>query len=224
MALEHWLLELAEARPHELDRILIDILQKSDSAALTAVIASVATAFPHMAGETLLVLLQSRPCIELDHMRCISESHASSVLGFTSQLDTLNKAYEEERKKANTLPHRQRDLEQVIVNLQRGPFASRVHELLDRYRSEMPPLEEQNETDRIWRLALHRMDLRQYTVTEHIAEAPVDSEGLISSEDSRKYIRLDPNEPEPDVKEMVEQNASWLQAINARSRTFGVGT
>ena len=67
MALEHWLLELAEARPHELDRTLIDILQKSDSAALTAVIASVATAFPHMTDEILLVLLQSRPCIELDH-------------------------------------------------------------------------------------------------------------------------------------------------------------
>ena len=223
MALEHWLLELAEARPHELDRILIDILQKSDSAALTAVIASVATAFPHMAGETLLVLLQSRPCIKLDHMRCISESHASSVLGFTSQLDTLNKAYEEERKKANTLPHRQRDLELVSLYLQRGPFASRVHELLDKHRSEMPPLEEQNEVDRIWRLALQRMDLRQYTVTEHIAEAPVDSEGLISSEDSRKYIRLDPNEPEPDVKEMVEQDDSWLQAIDARLRLSGWG-
>ena len=216
MALEHWLLELAEARPHELDRILIDILQKSDSAALTAVIASVATAFPHMAGETLLVLLQSRPCIELDHMRCISESHASSVLGFTSQLDTLNKAYEEERKKANTLPHRQHDLEWVILNLQLGPFASRAHEVLDRHRAEMPPLEEQTEGDRIWRLALQRMDLRQYTVSEHIVEAPVDSEDLISSEDSRKYIRLDPNEPEPDVKEMVEQNASWFQARNAR--------
>ena len=218
MALEHWLLELAEARPHELDRILIDILQKSNSAALTAVIASVATAFPHMAGETLLVLLQSRPCIELDRMRCISESHASSVLGFT-----LNKAYEEERKKANTLPHRQHDLEWVILNLQLGPFASRAHEVLDRHRAEMPPLEEQTEGDRIWRLALQRMDLRQYTVSEHIAEAPVDSEDRVSSEDSRKYIRLDPNEPEPDVKEMVEQNDSWLQARNDRLRPSGWG-
>ena len=216
MALEHWLLESAEAHPHELDRILIDILQKSDSTALTAVIASVATAFPHMAGETLLVLLQSRPCIELDHMRCISESHASSVLGFTSQLDTLNKAYEEERKKANTLPHRQRDLEWVSLNLQLGPFAPRVHEILDGHQAEMPPLDEQTEGDRIWRLALQRMDLRQYTVSEHIAEAPVDSEAHVSSEDSRKYIRLDPNEPEPDVKKMVEQNASWLQDIDAR--------
>ena len=223
MALEHWLLELAEARPHELDRILIDILQKSDSAALTAVIASVATAFPHMTGEILLVLLQSRPCIELDHYRLISESRASSMLKFTSQLDALNKAYEEERKKANTLPHRQRDLELVSLYLQRGPFASRVHELLDRHRSEMPPLEEQNEVDRIWRLALQRMDLRQYTVSEHIAEAPVDSEDRVSSEDSRKYIRLDPNEPEPDVKEMVEQNASWFQAINDRLRLSGWG-
>ena len=126
MALEHWLLELAEARPHELDRVLLEILQKSDSVALTAVVTSVATAFPHTVDETILVLLQSRPCIELDRHRLISESHASSMLEFTSQLDVSNKAYEEERKKANARPHRQRDLEWVSLYLQRGPFASQV--------------------------------------------------------------------------------------------------
>ena len=154
MALEHWLLELAEARPHELDRILIDILQKSDSAALTAVVASVATAFPHVAGETILVLLQSRPCIELDRQRLISEPQASSMLEFASRLGALNKIYEEERKKADARPHRQRDLEWVILNLQSGPFASRVREILDKHRSEMPQLEEQNEADQRRRLAL----------------------------------------------------------------------
>ena len=216
MALEHWLLELAEARPHELDRILIDILQKSDSAALTAVVASVSTAFPHVAGETILVLLQSRPCIELDRQRLISEPQAPSMLEFASRLGALNKIYEEERKKSDARPHRQRDLEWVSLNLQLGPFAPRMHEILDGYQAAMPPMEEQTEGDRIWRLALQRMDLRQYTVSEHIAEAPVDSEDHVSSEDSRKYIRLDPNEPEPDIKEMVEQNASWLQDIDAR--------
>ena len=223
MALEHWLLELAEAHSHELDEILIDILRRSDSAALTAVIASIATAFPHMAGETILVLIQVRSCIELDRHRLISESQASSMLGFMSQLGFSNKAYEEERKKANALPHRQHDLEWVVLNLQLGPFALRVHEILDGYRADMPPPEEQNGVDRIWRLALQRMDLRQYTVSEHIAEAPVDSEDLVPSEDRRKYIRLDPNEPEPDVKEMMEKNASWFQARNARLRLSGWG-
>lgn len=215
MALEHWLLELAEAHSHELDEVLLDILRRSDSAALTAVVASAATAFPHAAGETLLVLLRSRPCIQLDRQRVAHEASPPSSWSML-QLDARNKSYEKERKEADARPHRKRDLECAILNLQLGPFAPRVHEILDGYQAEMPPLEEQTEGDRIWRLALHRMDLRQYTVSEHIAEAPVDSEDHVSSEDSRKYIRLDPNEPEPDVKEMVEQNASWLQGIDAR--------
>ena len=215
MALEHWLLELAEAHSHELDEVLLDILRRSDSAALTSVVASAATAFPYAAGEALLVLLRSRPCIQLDRQRVVREASRPSSWSMP-QLDARNKIYEGERKKADAHPHRRRDLECVILNLQLGPFASRVHEVLDKHRAEMPPLEEQTEGDRIWRLALQRMDLRQYTVSEHIAEAPVDSEDHVSSEDSRKYIRLDPNEPEPDIKEMVEKNDSWLQDIDAR--------
>jgi hypothetical protein len=52
MALERWLLELAEAQPRGLDAVLLQILRQSDSAALTAVVASVATAFPPASGET----------------------------------------------------------------------------------------------------------------------------------------------------------------------------
>ena len=33
---------------------------------------------------------------------------------------------------ANGLPHRSRDLEATIANLQLGPFAPRVHAILDR--------------------------------------------------------------------------------------------
>ena len=145
------------------------------------------------------------------------------MLKFTSQLDALNKVYEEERKKANTLPHRQRDLEWVILNLQLGPFASRAHEVLDRHRAEMPPLEEQTAGDRIWRLALQRMDLRQYTAEEGIAEAAVDSEDPTSPEASRRYIRFNPNEPEPDIREMLDQDGAWFQALNAGLGLSGWG-
>ena len=167
MALERWLLEFAEAHPRELDAVLLHILKQSDSAALTAVVASVATAFPHASGETLLVLLRSPLCILLDRQRLVNESQAPSMLsGLMPQLDARNKVYDEERKEADAYPHRHHDLETAIANLQLGPFAARVHEILDRYRAEMPPVEEQDEDDRIWRLAVHRMDLRQYTVAE----------------------------------------------------------
>ena len=171
MALEHWLLELAESCSHELDRVLLYILLKSDSAALTSVVASVATAFPYAAGETLLVLLRSRPCIQLDSQRVVHEASPPSSWPIF-QLNARNEIYKEERKKADALPHRKRDLENAIVNLQLGPLMPRVHEILDRYRAEMLPPQEQDDNDRVWRLALHRMDLRQYKVAEDITEVP----------------------------------------------------
>ena len=114
------------------------------------------------------------------------------------------------------VPIGRRDLECAIIDLQRlGPLMPRVHEILDRHRAEMPPPEEQDDNDRVWRLALHRMDLRQYKTEEDTAEATADSEDSDSPEDSRRYIRFNLNEPSPDIREMLEQDGAWLQALNA---------
>lgn len=217
MALEHWLLEYAEAHPDELDQTLLNILQRSTSGALTAVVASVATAFPHSAGETLLVLLRSRLCILLDRQRLVNESQTPTAL--TSILPVLNaidKIYEQERKQTDTRPHRRRDLEAAIFNLQLGLFAPRVHEILDQHRAGMPSLEEQNEEDQLWRLAIHRMDIRQYSVTENAAEIPPSLEGSAPSEDSQNYIYLKLNDPDSDLKEMTEQSSGEFETINAK--------
>jgi hypothetical protein len=217
MALERWLLEFAEARTRELDAVLLLLLKQSDSAALTAVAASVATAFPHASGETLLVLLGSPLCIRLDRNRLAHESQApSTMLGLMPRLNNRHKAYEEERKEADALQHRSRDLETAITNLQLGPLRPRVYEILDRYRAEMPPVEEQEEEDRIWRLSMHHMDLRQYTVAEDSPEVPAPAEGQKPPEDRRQYLRLDLKVPEPDVKEMVDESAAKFQAMNVR--------
>jgi hypothetical protein len=216
MALERWLLELAEARPRELDTVLLYILQQSDSAALTAVVASVATAFPHASGEALMVLLRSRECILLDRQRLASEVQAPSrSASLIPQLNARNKVYDEERKEADALPHRHHDLEAASANLQLGPLAPRVHEILNQHRAEMPPVEEQDDGDRVWRLAMHRMDLRQYTVVDDAAEAHIAPEDGRAPDEKRRFVRLDPNEPERDVKEMVEQSAAGLQVMNA---------
>ncbi|RPI54159.1 MAG: hypothetical protein EHM56_06520 [Chloroflexi bacterium] len=132
------------------------------------------------------------------------------------QLNAGNKIYQSERAEADAYPHRQRDLESAIVNLQLGPLAPRVREILDQHRAELPPVEGQTEEDRIWRLAMHRMDLRQYSISEDVVKASVDPEDDASPEDSQQYIRLDLKEPEPDVKEMAEQSTAEFQATNAR--------
>lgn len=218
MALEHWLLEFAEARPRDLDNLLLHILRHGDSAALTAVVASVATAFPQSAGETLLVLLRSQWCVLLDRIRLMNESQAPSKLPLP-RLDPGNKTYDEERKSSDAKSHRLRDLEIAIANLQLGPFAQRVRELLDQLRADMPPIKEQSEEDRAWRLAIHRMDLRQYAVAEEeaAADAPktaVTENGADSSPAGPQQIRLELKPPEPDVKEMVDQSTVQFQAFN----------
>jgi hypothetical protein len=217
MALERWLLEFAKAHPRGLEVPLLYILKQSNSAALTSVVASVATAFPHASPETLLVLLSCPLCILLDRGRLAHESGATSKIhGMLPRLSARNNVYEEERKQADSLPHRSRDLEMAIANLQLGPLAPPVQGILDRHRAEMPPVEAQKEEDRIWRLAMHRMDLRQYTVAVDAPEVPIVAGGHKPPEDGRQYVRLDLNVPEPDVKEMVDQSAAQLEAMNAR--------
>jgi hypothetical protein len=217
MALERWLLELAETYPHELDAVLLDILRRSDSAALTAVVASVATAFPHESGETLLVLLRSPMCILLDRQRMASETHTSVLLGLIPQTRAENRIYEEERRATGSLTHRQRDLENAIANLQLGPLVARVHEILDQHRAVLPPVSEQDDDSRVWRLAIHRMDLRQYDVTEGTGENATAIDDATSPEPVQHYMHLDPKEPDPDVQEMVEKNAAKFKIMNSRA-------
>jgi hypothetical protein len=216
MAVERWLLEFAETHPRDLDAVLLDILRRSDSAALTAVVASVATAFPHASGEALLVLLRSPMCIALDRQRMVAESHASSrVLGLMLPGRAENRIYDHERKDADTKPHRRYDLETAIANLQLGPLAVRVHEILDQHRVALPPISQQDESHRVWRLSMHRMDLRQYAVKEEVAADTVAATDMYT-EPGPRYVRLEANEPEPDVKEMVEESAAKFGALNAR--------
>ena len=215
MALELWLLELAENDTKHIDNILLKILQESKSVALTAVVASVATAFPHAAGETLLVLLSSSDCVFLDRQRMVYESQTPSLIyACFPQFDYRKKIYEEERKQSDARPHRRYDLEMAILNLQCGPLAPRVQETLDRHRSQLPPEEEQDESHRIWRLSLHRMDLRLYTVAK-VEEAIQGGNGA-ESQSSKQRVLFNLNVPDPDIKEMTVQAESQHKAMSAR--------
>lgn len=215
MALEKWLLEFASKYPEQLDAILVDILHRSESAALAAVVASVATAHPHASGEALLVLLNAPHYIAFDRGRMAGESQASALSGMFPQLRADNKVYEEERKEANQLPHRGQDLEAAITNLQLGPLSPRVHAILDRYLAALPPKPEQGKSDLLWRLAIHRMDFRQYTVSDTSTPEVADAE-TNAGEPAKRYVRLEPNTPDPDVQAMVDESAAQYSASNAR--------
>ncbi|MEW6229518.1 MAG: AAA family ATPase, partial [Bacillota bacterium] len=218
MALERWLFDLGESRPEELDSTLLEILRQSDSAALTAVVASVATAFPQAAGEALLVLLSCRECIELDRIRLASEANSTSrVASALPRVDPSDDIYVDERTKSDTRPHRRHDLEIAICQLQFGPLAPRVQEMLDQHRAALSPENERVEDDRVWRLALHRMDMRQYEVANPgEGEDKEESEYRSSDGDGTTVVLLKPRDPAPDVKEMVDKAAARSEYICAR--------
>ena len=217
MALERWLLAIGESNPNDLDELLTSILRRSDSAALTAVVAAAATAYARLCPETVIVLLSSRDCILLDRARFAAEPQAAALTAMPFWGDATNRAYDNERKQSNALPHRTHDLETAVANVQLGPHCARVHELIDRHRADMPPIAEQTNDDRVWRLALHRMDLRQYT-----AAAPYRGEGGVGEDEDtgdeteRKTIRLELAAAQPDVEEMVERSTRASAVINAR--------
>ncbi len=215
MALEKWLIEFAGKYPEQLDAVLVDILRQSKSAALAAVVASVATAYPHASSEALLVLLSAPDYIRFDRGRMAGESQASALSGMLPQLRADNRVYEEERKEANRLPHRGRDLEVAIANLQLGLFAPRVHTILDRHLSALPPKSEQDKSDLMWRLAIHRMDFRQYTVAETNRPEHLDAEAD-ASEPAKRYLWLEPKAPDLEVQAMVDESATQYSASNAR--------
>src|SRR6185436_3455397 len=124
-----------------------------------------------------------------DRGRMGGEQQNSALSGIFPQHSADNKAYEEERKEADRLPHRSQDLETAIANLQLGPLASRVHALLDRHIAALPPKSEQDKSDLMWRLAIHRMDVRQYSISDTSKTETSDTDGN-AGESATQYIRL----------------------------------
>lgn len=215
MAFEKWLLDYAKSHPEGLDAVLLKILQRSDSAALAAVVASVATAHPRRSGEALLVLLSVQDYIEIDRSRMAGEDQASSLTGLFPTFRAENKIYEEERKASNALPHRQHDLEAAIANLQLGPLAPRVHAIIDRYIAALPGPDKRNEHDLTWQLALHRMDFRQYDVA-HDQPAVGETSAADGEGSAKNYIRLEPKPPAPEVQQLIDESTKKMGEMNTR--------
>lgn len=221
MAFEKWLLDYAHSRPEGLDVVLLEILQRTDSAALAAVVASVATAHPHQSGETLLVLLSVRDYVEIDRSRMAAEQQISSLTGMFPTLGE-NKIHEEERKLSNALPHRKHDLEAAIANLQLGFLAPRVHAIIDKYIAALPLSEKRNKHDLTWHLALHRMDLRQYDVAD-VQPALNTTSAADGEEPSKSYISLEPKPPAPEVQQLIDESTKELGEMHARLGIYNWG-
>ena len=213
MALELWLFEAAEACPKDLDSILLSILRQSNNVALTAVVASLANAYPSAAVESLLVLLSSRECILLDKLRMVADRSPLSSWQFP-RLDSKNDIYHDERKQSDALPHRKLELEVAILTIQMGHSAERVQQILDQHRDALSLTDNPNEMIRIWQLSLHRMDLRRYQASIESLKVSNPEQGGEELQQVQR-IRFDLVAAEPDLETMISQSAAQHSEVNS---------
>lgn len=193
MALEAWALEMIE-RPQaeEFVKGRLDwILQNTNNVSLISVVASVCMAQPSKTGETNLALLGCRDFFDYDRQRLGVEFHSFAPGG----MGLHEKLFQEERLASNKLPHRRRDLEKFTLDLQLGTLRDRVWAILDQHLADLPPLDQQDDGDRIWRLCLSRMDLRKY---EHTG---VTQDG---------YSQIQMRQPESDIQAVIDRSAPEL--------------
>lgn len=209
MALERWLLELCQRKPDQVEARLMYLLTQSNNVGITAVVASVAIAHPTLAGIAGPVLLTSPELIEMDRARMVHDYHPVGRFFDGIPANSAEHAvFNQERKESDSLAHRHHDLEYLAIQLQTGPQKSRVWEVLDNYERRLPPTDQQTEADKLWRLALLRMDLRKYEVKAQM-------------EDGKQLIG--PKQPDPEVQAVLNAHSPKQQAFENRMRLVSWG-
>lgn len=114
MALEKFLLQCGNDFDSSLvEKILLDILSKSKSSMLTAVVASVVVAYPDKFFNIACILYQSLEYIAADNLRGLSETHVMSISS-----GKYPAFYQQVQYQSNQLPHRKMTLEQICFNYQ----------------------------------------------------------------------------------------------------------
>src|SRR5260370_10989478 len=193
MALEKRLLGKAERRDPELPELLTDLLRRSNNVAVTAVVASVATAHYTVAGPAAVSLLTNPMFFHWDRGRFVHDMNNPSIT--VSRMwparDTEQACYDWERGESAKLPHRKHHLEALAIMLQATLLRQEVLRVIDAYKAELQPEENQDEEDKLWRLLLHRIDTRTFVVSG-------------ATEDGRPVFQA--SDPEPDIRAVVERH------------------
>ena len=108
--------------------------------------------------------------------------------------------YLDERRVANTLPHRREHLEHMILKAQLGPGRTHIFPVLDALNAEIAQIPSNNVTDEVQtaRLILHRIDARNLR-----AEASPDVPG---------QVLLEPSPPPPELQQHLDATAEQMRS------------
>ncbi len=189
MALENWLISIAEAPENNktLEWIFDYILRHSNSVMPTSVLASIATAFPDKSGKAALPLLRTSSLYEWDLIRCGTERTALGAPHMPG--DPYWQIYSKERNTANKRPWRVESLENLVTRLQFTELRTEIFSILDSFKANISELCK-DENDDAWRFRLNRIDLRNCKLQE---------------DKNNRRILVVPQELQPDLKEKQEE-------------------
>ena len=190
MALEKWLLEVAEKFPEILlNKFCLFLLKNSNNVAVTATVLSVVEAYPEKLFDISCVLLRTKEIFHYDISRRTSENTANFLKGYQPGVEVFNR----ERTESNNRKFRKTTFEQVILNYQterENLSAEEFHRRMSiLYRNIDQTTKDMENWDLTYRYAYYRMDLRCFTKDPEIIETR-----------DRKYVRLRPQMPH----EMIE--------------------
>lgn len=206
MALEKHLLELAKANC-DLSAISKDLIARSNSIAVTAVIASVAMAYPEAVGDVALIFLNHNLFFDLDRSRYV---HDQSFFDIGEVMyDHIQRLHHRERIESSKLPHRNEHLESLTLKLQTGPLRDRVWEIIDEWNEELQEIEDQTEEIKLLRFRFHRIDLRNFTVKRTL-------------DDGR--VMFTATEPAADIVQVISESAPSMVAKNEAAELVVWGT
>src|SRR5260370_2277556 len=199
MALEKRLLGEGERRDGERAGVLACLLRRRKNVGVTAVVANVATAHYTVAGAAAVSLLTNPMFFHWDRGRFVHDMNNPSIT--VSRMwparDTEQACYDWERGESAKLPHRKHHLEDLAIMLQATLLRQEVLRVIDAYKAELQPEENQDEEDKLWRLLLHRIDTRNFVVSD-------------TTEDGRPIFQA--SEPEADIRAVIERHRPRSEA------------
>lgn len=174
MGLETYLLEVSKDLEHnDLEKLLANILYKSKSSSISAIIASVVLAYPSKTTNIAIALFKTKEFIQSDLLRQIEDMSAKSQYSMGYGLNKSNRVYINERLETCKDKHRNSHLEKQFLDYQYcklldfkskdkesvNELIENLYKILDTYKAELDV-----NKDKDWQIALSRMDMRDMTI------------------------------------------------------------
>ncbi|TCZ81091.1 hypothetical protein E0485_02090 [Paenibacillus albiflavus] len=192
MALERWLLFFVKQMDRNQAQVVCyELLSKSQSAAITAVVVSAVIAYPEKLFKIACILLQTKEVFDFDIERFVQENHANFCRGLVPS----NKLYDDERIASNNLDFRKKKFEDIILEYQfqghglsEAEFSERVKTLYQKIDDAFSDIPTEYTSSRF---VLHRIDLRRMNLD---TDAAIEKNGQM-------YIPMVPDLPD-DLKKL----------------------